>query len=139
MAIGSVSPEAVDAQLEDVARISQHGSAHEGYRLEGQVHDSFWRATCDISMGGHCQAVLKASVLLTKVAEAVRLGEKVAGRLGLGLAVVSEAGSGIVRYYFADQVGSARGVTARPSWIVSTRANTPRGSPRGIPTRPRSS
>jgi len=128
VAIGSVSPEAVDAQLEDVARISQHGSAHEGYRLEGHVHDSFWRATRDISMGDHFQALLKASVLLTKVAEAVRLGEKVAGRLGLGLAVISEAGSGIVRYYLTDQVGSPRGVTARPSWIVSSRANTPQGS-----------
>ncbi len=58
----------------------------------------------------------------------MRLGEKVAGRLGLGLAVISEAGSGIVRYYLTDQVGSPRGVTARPSWIVSSRANTPQGS-----------
>jgi len=106
VAIGSVNPEAVDAQLEVLVRISRHGSAHEGTRLEGQVHDAFWRATRDISMGDHFQAILKASVLLTKVAEAVKLGEEVAARLGLGLAVVSEAGSGIVRCHFADQLGS---------------------------------
>jgi glycolate oxidase FAD binding subunit len=132
VAIGSVSPEAVNAQLEVLVRISKHGSAHEGTRLEGQVHDTFWRATRDISMGDHFQAVLKASVTLTKVAEAVRLGEKVAARLGLGLAVVSEAGSGIIRYHLADQGDSPRGVLAPVETFQLGRAATPQGEPHGF-------
>jgi glycolate oxidase FAD binding subunit len=37
------------------------------------------------------------------VAEGVRLGQEVAAREGLGLGIVSEAGSGIIRYYlFSD-------------------------------------
>jgi glycolate oxidase FAD binding subunit len=49
--------------------------------------------------------VLKATVVPTKLAQAVRVGEEVAAQQGLGLGVVSEAGSGIVRYYLTG--GSA--------------------------------
>ena len=103
LAIGSVSQEAVDAQLEVVARISKNGDGDEGHRLEGQDHVSFWQATCGVSMGDGFKTVLKASVLISRVAEAVRLGQNLAARLGLDIAIVAEAGSGIVRYHFAHQ------------------------------------
>jgi len=57
-------------------------------------------------MGDGLQAVLKASVLLAKVADAVRVGEEVAAKQGLRLGVVSEAGSGIVRYHLAGETAS---------------------------------
>ncbi len=98
-AVGSVRREAVDAQLETVRRMSREAGGADGHMLEGGPHDAFWRATRDFALGDGLQAVLKASVLLTKVAEAVRVGEEVAGQHGLGLGVISEAGSGIVRYY----------------------------------------
>jgi glycolate oxidase FAD binding subunit len=74
--------------------------------LDGQVHDAFWRATRDFALGDGLQAVLKASVLLTKVADAVRVGEEVAAKEGLRLGVVSEAGSGIIRYHLTGEVAS---------------------------------
>ncbi len=110
LAIGSVSPEAVDAQLEGVARISGNDQGNEGYRLEGRDHDSFWRATCGISMGDHFQTVLKSSVLISRVADAVRLGQNLAAHLGLDVAIVAEAGSGIVRYHFARQGDASLGL-----------------------------
>jgi glycolate oxidase FAD binding subunit len=74
--------------------------------LDEQLHETFWRATRDFRRGGVLQAVLKASVLLTKVAEGVRLGQEVAAREGLGLGIVSEAGSGIIRYYLTGDTDS---------------------------------
>ena len=105
VAIGSVRPEAVDAQLETVRRLCREAGSAEAHVLGGQVHAAFWRATQDFMPGDGLRSVLKASVLLTKLAEAVRVGEEVAAEQGLGLGVVSEAGSGIVRYYFT--AGSA--------------------------------
>jgi glycolate oxidase FAD binding subunit len=99
VAIGSVRGEAVKAQLEMVRRLCQEPVSFDARVLDGHVHDPFWRATRDFAPGDGLRSVLKASVLLTKVAEAVRVGEEVAAQQGLGLAVVSEAGSGIVRYY----------------------------------------
>jgi len=106
VAIGSVRREAVDAQLETVRRLSHEAGVSEGNVLEGGTHDAFWRATRDFALGDGLQAVLKASVLLTKVAEAVRLGEEVAAKQGLRLGIVSEAGSGIIRYYLAGDAAS---------------------------------
>ncbi len=74
--------------------------------MDEQLHETFWRATRDFRGSGGFQAVLKASVLLTKVAEGVRLGEEVAAREGLGLGIVSEAGSGIIRYYLTGDTDS---------------------------------
>ncbi len=99
IAIGSIRREAVDVQLEAVRRLCQEAGSPEGHVLDGRVHDTFWRATRDFAPGDGLQAVLKASVLLTKVAGAVRCGEEVAAKQGLRLGVVSEAGSGIIRYY----------------------------------------
>jgi glycolate oxidase FAD binding subunit len=106
VAIGSIRPEAVDAQLETVRRLCTEAGSAEGQVLDGRAHDTFWRATRDFSMGDGLQAVLKASVLLAKVADAVRVGEEVAAKQGLRLGVVSEAGSGIVRYHLAGETAS---------------------------------
>ena len=106
VAIGSIRPEAVDAQLETVRRLCREAGAAEGHVLEGQVHDAFWRATRDFALGDGLQVVLKASVVLTKVADAVRVGEEVAAKQGLRLGVVSEAGSGIIRYHLAGEAAS---------------------------------
>lgn len=109
-AFGSVRREAVDAQLGTVRHLCHEISnvkfeISKGHVLDGQVHDTFWRAARDFTLDG-LQVVLKASILLTKVAEAVRLGEEVAVKQGLGLGVVSEAGSGIIRYYLTDDAAS---------------------------------
>ncbi len=106
VAIGSVRPEAVDAQLQTVKRLCHEGGSSEAHILDGPVHDAFWRATRDFALGDGREAVLKASVLLTKVAEGVRLGEEVAAKQGLGLGVVSEAGSGIIRYHLTGDAAS---------------------------------
>ena len=108
VALGSVRREAVDAQLDTVRRFFDEAGSREGYRymLEGQAHETFWQATRDFALGDDLQAVLKASVLLNKVAEGVRLGEEVAAKQGLGLGVVSEAGSGIIRYYLTGEAAS---------------------------------
>ncbi len=106
VAIGSIRPEAVDAQLETVRRRCREAGSAEGHVLDGLVHEAFWRATRDFSMGDGLEAVLKASVLLDKVADAVRVGEEVAAKQGLRLGIVSEAGSGIIRYYLAGETAS---------------------------------
>jgi glycolate oxidase FAD binding subunit len=106
VAIGSIRPEAVDAQLEAVRRLCQEAGSAEGHVLDGRVHEAFWRATRDFALGDGIQAVLKASVLLAKVADAVRVGEEVAAKQGLRIGVVSEAGSGIIRYYLAGETAS---------------------------------
>jgi len=106
VAIGSARREAVEVQLETVTRLCREAGSPEGYVLDGRAHDTFWRATRDFALGDGLQAVLKASVVLTKVAAAVRLGEEVAAKQGLALGVVSEAGSGIIRYYLAGDPAS---------------------------------
>ena len=106
VAIGSIRPEAVDAQLETVRRLCREAHSAEGHVLDGPVHEAFWRATRDFSMGDGLEAVLKASVLLAEVANAVRVGEEVAAKQGLRLGIVSEAGSGIIRYYLAGETAS---------------------------------
>ena len=106
VAIGSARPEAVDAQLETVRRLCKEAGAPQGHVLDGRGHDAFWRATRDFALGDGLQAVLKASVLLTKVTQAARLGEEVAQQHGLSVGVVSEAGSGIVRYYLSGEAAS---------------------------------
>src|SRR5256712_37871 len=103
VAIGSIRPEAVDAQLETVRRLCREAGSAEGQVLDGQVHDAFWRAARDFALGDGLQAVLKASVLLTKVADAVRVGEEVAAKQGLRLGVVSEAGAGIIRDHLTGE------------------------------------
>lgn len=106
VAVGSVRREAVEAQLGTIRRFCDEAGISEGCLLDEQLHETFWRATRDLRWGGGLQTVLKASVLLTKVAEGVRLGQEVAAREGLGLGIVSEAGSGIIRYYLTGDTDS---------------------------------
>ncbi len=106
VAIGSIRPEAVDAQLETVRRLCREAGSAEGSVLDGRVQEAFWRATRDFALGDGLQSVLKASVPLAKVADAVRVGEEVAAKQGLRLGVVSEAGSGIIRYHLAGETAS---------------------------------
>lgn len=101
VAIGSV-PEAVEAQLAAVRQLCDEGGALQGHILEGTAHFAFWRAVRDFTAADGHRAVLKGSVLLTKIGEAVRKGEEAAAKAGLGLGVVSEAGSGIIRYYVSS-------------------------------------
>lgn len=120
-AIGSVRREAVDAQLETVRRLCRDADIADAHVLDGAVHDEFWRATRDFVLGDGLRAVLKASVLLGKVAEAVRLGEEIAAKQGLPLGVVSEAGSGIIRYHLTGDAASPerfqQGVTEAVSYL----------------------
>ena len=106
VAIGSVRPEAVDAQLETVRRLCGETGSPEWHVLDGLGQDAFWRAARDFVLGDGLQGVLKASVLLTRVAEGVRLGEEVAAKQGLRLGVVAEAGSGIIRYHLTGDAAS---------------------------------
>lgn len=122
VAIGSVRPEAVDAQVEAVRRLCREAGSPEAHVLEGRVHDAFWRATRDFAFGDERHTILKASVLLTKVSEAARLGEELAARHNLGLGIVSEAGSGIVRYYLAGDGGPQRFQDALAEVVKGLRA-----------------
>lgn len=113
-AFGSVRREAVEAQLGMVRHLCRKFEMSTGHVLDGQVHETFWQAVRNFTLADFGirispipnEVVLKASVLLTKVAEAVRLGEEVAVEQGLRLGVVSEAGSGIIRYYLAGDTAS---------------------------------
>lgn len=105
VAVGSVY-EAVQAQITAVERLCSEGGSPQGHVLEGTVHDTFWHAVRDFSPGDGQTAALKASVLLTMVGEAVKKGEEIASKKGLNVGIISEAGSGIVRYYVsADRPG----------------------------------
>src|SRR2546427_752215 len=106
VAIGSIRPEAVDAQLETVRRLCREAGAAEGHVLEGQVHDAFWRATRGFALGDGLPVVLKARGVLTKGADAGRGGEGGAGKHGFRLGVASGAGGGIIRYHLAGEAAS---------------------------------
>jgi glycolate oxidase FAD binding subunit len=97
VAIASV-PEAVEAQLRSAQTMAREAS--DALILEGAVHEAFWAAVRDFGPGEGAVMVLKASVLVTKVAEAVQRGEHLAAQRGLRVAIISEAGTGILRYYF---------------------------------------
>ncbi|HSB80359.1 MAG TPA: FAD-linked oxidase C-terminal domain-containing protein, partial [Candidatus Methylomirabilis sp.] len=79
----------------------------DGMMLEGELHEKFWAAVRDFAPGnGGPTMVLKAGVVISEVAEAMRQGEEVAAKQGLRVSTISEAGTGIVRYYFqADGAG----------------------------------
>jgi glycolate oxidase FAD binding subunit len=97
VAIASV-PEAVEAQLQSAQTMARESSG--ALILEGAVHEAFWAAVRNFGPGEGAAMVLKASVLLTKVAEAIERGEHLAAQRGLRVAIISEAGTGILRYYF---------------------------------------
>jgi len=105
VAVASV-PEAVEAQIQ--AARDMAGEASGSLVLEGQAHDSFWAAVRNVDSGDASALFLKASVMLASVAEAVKQGERLAAQRGLQVAIVAEAGTGILRYCFradgADRV-----------------------------------
>ena len=103
VSIGSVRPEAVDAQIEEAGQYFDKAGGHEKCILEDKVHDAFWQATRDFAIYRNLQAILKASALFTKVADAVKLGEEIAKKQGLRIGIISEAGSGIIRYYLSGE------------------------------------
>lgn len=125
VAIGSVA-EAVEAQIEAVRRLCGEGGSPQGHVLDGEVHHAFWQAVRNFAFGEGHRAVLKASVPLAKVAEAVRKGEELAAKAGLRLGIVSEAGSGILRYYLSGdgperfQQGVAEAVNSLRSFAQET-------------------
>jgi glycolate oxidase FAD binding subunit len=107
--VGSVAEEAVDAQIEEIARISKQVGSSAGTLLRDEPHVSFWREVRDITPGKngtaprHLRTVLKGGVLISQVAEAFRVAEEAARAQALHLAIVAEAGSGIVRYYVSAE------------------------------------
>lgn len=118
VAVASV-PEAVEAQLRTAQAMA--GEAVEDEVLEGQGHDAFWAAVRDFDAGNGFAVVLKASVLLDKVGEAMEHGERLAAQHGLRVAVVSEAGTGTLRFYFRTGEG-ADGTTPLAEVVDALRA-----------------
>jgi glycolate oxidase FAD binding subunit len=108
VAVASVA-EAVQAQLDRARKMGREAGGGEGLILNGETHENFWAAVRNFRYGDGPGMVLKAGVLIDKVAEAVTQGELVAAKQGLSVAVVSEAGTGIVRYFLrAEGAGSDR-------------------------------
>jgi glycolate oxidase FAD binding subunit len=103
VAIASV-PEAVEAQLRSAQGMAREAGGD--LLLEGAAHEAFWAAVRDFDPGEGTVMVLKASVLLSKVAEAVEQGERLAAQRGLRVAIISEAGTGILRYYIRGGGGA---------------------------------
>lgn len=102
LAIASV-PEAVDAQIR--AAQAMAAEADEEEVLEGPAHEAFWAAARESDPGDGSAVVLKASVLLANVAEAMEYGEGLAAQHGLCVAVISEAGTGVLRLHFSEGDG----------------------------------
>jgi glycolate oxidase FAD binding subunit len=102
VAIASV-PEAVDAQIRAAQGMASEAGEHEV--LEGPAHEAFWAAAREFDPGDGPAVVLKASVLLDKVGEAMEYGERLAEQHGLHAAVISEAGTGVLRFYYRADDG----------------------------------
>jgi len=102
LAIASV-PEAVDAQIRAAQGMAGEAGDHEV--LDGPAHEAFWAAAREIDPGDGWAVVVKASVLLDKVGEAMEYGERLAKQDGLNVAALSEAGTGILRFYFRGDDG----------------------------------
>lgn len=128
--VGSVAESAVDTQIEEIAHISRKVGSPEGNLLHSEPHHTFWREVRDLTAGKNgaaprqLRAVLKGGVLISRVAEAFRVGEEAAKTQGLDLSIVAEAGSGIVRYYVSAEDRSPQEFVAAATtvveWIRST-------------------
>lgn len=106
--VGSVA-DAVGAQIAQIKKICDQNGAGIGVPLEGDVQATFWATINEFVLGespGGIGAVLKTSVLLTKVLETIHRGEELARSIGLESAAISEAGNGIVRHYWTGQASS---------------------------------
>ncbi len=103
VAIASV-PEAVDVQIRAVGAMA--GDADDQETMEGQAHEAFWAAVRDFDPGTGSAVALKASVLLDRGGDAMEYGERLAEQHGLRVAVISEAGTGILRFVFRADDGA---------------------------------
>ena len=128
VSVGSML-EAVDTQIAAIGKLCRQEGGVTGFLVEGSAQESLWRAICDFpSAGGDggSWATLKASVPLTRVLETIHRAEALGRDLGLESAAVSDAGCGIVRLYWRDEVGSpekdpasiAKGIEDLRSWVV---------------------
>ncbi len=106
VAVASV-PEAVEAQLLQAREMGRASGGEAGQMLDGDLHATFWSAVRDFGLEGDPGMVLKASVLLANVGEAIELGQRLAAEQGLEAAVISEAGTGIVRFYLRTSAADA--------------------------------
>jgi glycolate oxidase FAD binding subunit len=97
VAVASV-PEAVEAQIRTAQGLARERGADRV--LDGPAHDVFWAAVRDFGSGNGAGMVLKASVLIARVADALDQAERLATQEGLRVAVISEAATGIVRCHF---------------------------------------
>ncbi len=121
VAVASV-PEAVRAQLEQARKIGRDAGANDGQMLEGEAHEKFWAAVRNFDAGHDGGIVLKASVLLDRLGDAVMQGERIAEELGLAMAIVAEAGTGIVRYYLRGEGVEADRLRRLAEAVASLRA-----------------
>ena len=128
--VGSVAEGAVDTQIEELGRITGKVGSPGGNLLHSEPHHTFWREVRDLTPGKNgtaprqLRAVLKGGVLISRVAEAFRVGEEAAKTQGLDLSIVAEAGSGIVRYYVSAEDRNPQefveAATSIVEWIRST-------------------
>jgi len=118
VAVASV-PEAVEAQIRKAQAMAGEADEHEV--LEGQAHEAFWASVRDFGPGNGSSVVLKASILLDQAAEAMEFAERLAAGHGLHVAVISEAGTGILRFHFRADEG-ANGTTRLAEVVDPLRA-----------------
>jgi len=120
-------PEAVEAQIETVATICERRGADSGLVLEGERHEAFWTAAADFPWAEDADrtlAILKASVLPTKVFETIRLADVTARPLGLESAAIAEAATGTVRFRWTP----AGPIPAAPPTAIATAIEVLRGA-----------
>jgi glycolate oxidase FAD binding subunit len=103
----------VEAQIRTAQAMAGEADEHEV--LEGKSHDAFWAAVRDFDSGA--DMILKAAVLMDRVTKAMEYGERLATQHGLRVAVISEAGTGILRYHLREGDGTKS--TARLAEVVA--------------------
>jgi glycolate oxidase FAD binding subunit len=121
VSVGS-EPEAVAAQLEEVERIGRAAGGEVRERLMEARQEGFWRALRDLGADDDEGVLLKATLPPSRLAEAVLEGSRAALDAGVRVAVVAEAGNGVVRFHLragADE--TARVVGALRVFVTSVR------------------
>ncbi len=106
VAVASVA-EGVEAQLGQVQKLASEAGCGSDRLLSDDEHQRFWAAVINFDGGRDAETALKASVVLDKVPELLAQGERMAESHDLSAAILSEAGTGILRYYLRDRRGGA--------------------------------
>jgi len=123
LAVAAASvPEAVRGQLQQARKLGKDAGCHDGLMVDGEAQEKFWAAVRNFDTGQDFGMTLKASVLLDKVADALTQGERVAEKHGLSVAIVSEAGTGIVRYYLRAEGAGPDGLRRLAEAVAPLRA-----------------